>query len=369
MKSFHISKKIKHQVEKIFKDFNIEDEDVKETNTNELEYDEIQEGFQKILNFSSVTTPLFASLDGLIAGKNAVKFNSNALAIQEIIINIEKLSDYDFITEKKIPRNLSDILTCAELYVLFGSQLLEIDYKCYDFNNAFDMFISISFYIIEKNNNRSITRTVDVLDEERSIIYQYDDHIHSDFRLTIYNKSDSSVEMNPCNENEKLPFSYYKKKQSINGYHSEEPSFLVALLMVIYNDKNNDIFDDMKSLTSYIEGLDNELCNCADAGINSLGKVDFAFINFDSGGAGCISIENSRDYYQSELVNGNLHYYLMVKNEKMGSPIIIHKNIANQMIKGLLLKSSKGNGRTSLAELLEILSFYIENYKEKENAQ
>lgn len=368
MKNFYISKKIKNQVENIFKDFNIEDEDVKRTNTSELEYDEIQKGLQNILNVSSITTPLLASLDGLIAEKNAVKFNNNALAIQEIIINIEKLSDDDFITEKKIPRNLSDILTCAELYVLFGSRLLEIDYKYYNFNNAFDMFTSISFCIIEKNNNRSITRTVNVVDEERSIIYHYNDHVHSDFRLTIYNESDLSAEMHPCNENEKLPFSYYKKTKSINGYHSQEPSFLVALLMVIYNDKNNDIFDDMKSLTSYIEGLDNKLCNCADAGINSRGNADFAFINFDSGNAGCISIENSRNYYQSELVNGNLHYDLIVENEKIGSPIIIHKNIANQMIKGLLLKSSKGNGRTSLAELLEIVSFYIENYKEKENA-
>lgn len=363
MKKFYISSKIESQIKEIFQDFAISESDIKKVNRYLFEFNEIQEHLNKLLESTTISAPLLAIIDGDLAVEEALQYNETAMAISEIIVNIEKVK-YDLFDDNIVPLEIiEDVLVCSELYQVFGERLIKIDRKKYGFDTAFDMLMAISAYIINEDQIYD-GREIDVIDSKNKVYYSYGNHMHGDFRLSMCDLKQQVNEVNPAISKDLLPFSILKNEMVISAYHSVESGFLVALLMVLHKNEIS-VLDDSES---WIEIMENSsgghiLGNYGDAGLNSQGKEEIAFLNFLEGDVGYLGVENSSDYYLPEIVDGDLHYYLYSNSEKVGSPFVINKKIAVEMIKGLFKKASLGNGRTSFDELKSFMDYYLERFE------
>jgi predicted phosphatase len=358
MNKFFIPAHFEQKAIQIFKDLKISENDIKSIDRYKWDFFEVKEIFERRLKNNPLATPLFSMIDD--TQDKALKYREAALAVMDIINSLDLIElDSEKPANDKIDSKLVQVMSCDYLLQLLGERIFYLDYRDYKFDDAYQMMMVLSVYIFNELEYKD-SREQTIHDIENNIIYNYANHIHGDFRFESYDLNHKLLN-NPFNENEKLPFSKIDLKNIIAGYHSTEPSFLVALLMLAHNKKDKTFVKNIPNWIKDLKSTSQVFGNFADAGMNSIGSAVMSFSGFESNFAGYVGVECSDSYYKAIIKDGILNYYLYQDRQKFHL-FSISPDIVDDLICALFKKAANGNGRTSVAELIEVLEFYVDNY-------
>lgn len=252
------------------------------------------------------------------------------------------------------------VLTGGFVISLFEDDFVELDWKRYGFSDPYTLYYALGAYLhnIAQNHDERITSTP-IINNTR---YTFPNNLNGDFRFKQYDCSSTTLN-NPYSKHEcdeQLPFGLPVKKGELIGYHSVEMSFFAGLLLFAKNTNTPlTCINNTEQFLSQFNMKEHKQGNFGDAGMFSRGasralvvageRLPTIFTEFESA-------------YNPVIEGGALQYIeknYSDESEKLTGFIIL-PNTLNAIIEQLFRKIHNGNGRSSLAELIEGLNFYIE---------
>jgi len=335
-----------------------------------LFFDEVDiEGIITRLKVAIKESPSFLPLMAVIDGKEeeALKYEQNIIATREFIHQIE----HQDILEDKVMydpygRDIFHITSGFDVIQLLETRMLTIDFADYQFHDARQMFLALSAHI---HNSKQLKehREVEIIDQKSKTSYLYGHDTHGDFRLFKYDNSLTTMR-SPLDYREILPFSKPKKIGSVAGYHSVEASFLAGLICFSHHeDINVNTLENFDCFITELKKAGQQFGNFGDAGQYSGVSIWNGFMSFVSKRPA--SIPTTEDTYYEPIINSankTLDYFFVdPKTSIRKLTLSISAEMLDKLIEGVFLKVQKGNGRSCVKELEEVVQYYFDNHIEK----
>lgn len=356
MNLFNIKKSLQIKANEVLNDYDFTRENIKSILMS-FDYENTKDIIDRALLNSLSNEPLFSGeIDNVDNVTMAKIFKERIVSFEEK----EHFNRFDNIDVNN-PEEFECVVHGHYLVNLFEEDFINLDYKKYGFSSSEEMFFVLGAQIANLNeikDDREILIEHENTDKYQDIVSFYGNHIHGDFRIFMYDVSQTSM-TSPFEPEETLPFGLSKLSSSILGYHSLEHAFLIALLALAHNQKMKlKSIDNFSEMAKELESEGQVFGNYGDAGHYSKSMSLGAFAGLEYGHIPNIPMEHHGTYNTS--IEDNTLVFKANDSEKVS--MRIYPEMIDELIFGLFKKVNKGNGRSSTKELTDCVLWFAEHY-------